>query len=214
LDLHPELKGKRLFTFIADHNPIEGIHMLVEAIEALTRKGIWNPQTMRLVVAGAKDEATMTVMGRIAGSRGVSESVSLVRYTADKGADDVLSVSEVFLRPSSYEICGHKIADALSAGVPAIMSTGVAVWRDVVNDGAGIAEDETPEGFGRALRRWIGMSEEERASFRAKASICFEMHFTQVAAAHTLTSAIYLLVGVHRDSRWDLKPLKPASELG
>jgi hypothetical protein len=93
------------------------------------------------------------------------------------------------------------------------MSTGVAIWRDVVNDGAGIAEDETSEGFCKALRRWIGLDDEERAAFGARASVCFETHFTQVAAAHTLTSAIYLLVGVHRDSRWDLKPLKPASEL-
>jgi glycosyltransferase involved in cell wall biosynthesis len=168
---------------------------------------------MQLVVAGAKDEATLAAMDRIAGNRGVSNSVSFVRYTADKSADDVLCASEAFLRPSSYEICGHRVADALSAGVPAIMSTGVAMWRDVVNDGAGIADDETPEGFARSLKRWIGLNGEERAAFRAKASICFETHFTQVAAAHTLTSAIYLLVGVHRDGRWDLKPLKPASEL-
>jgi hypothetical protein len=33
LDLHPELEGKRLFTYIADHNPLEGIHVLVDAIE-------------------------------------------------------------------------------------------------------------------------------------------------------------------------------------
>ena len=126
---------------------------------------------------------------------------------------DALRASEVFLRPSSYEICGIRVADALSAGTPVLMSTGVAIWKDIVNDEAGYADDLTPEGMARLLRRWIDLSREEREAFRQRAKQCFDGRYTLDGAAHTLTSAIYLLVGVHRDGRWDFKPLKPGAEL-
>jgi hypothetical protein len=93
------------------------------------------------------------------------------------------------------------------------MSTGVAVWKDIVNDGAGFADDATREGCGRMMERWIGLSVDDQSAVRIRARACYEGRYTQVGAANTLTSAIYLFVGVHRDGRWDLRPLKPASEL-
>jgi glycosyltransferase involved in cell wall biosynthesis len=94
-----------------------------------------------------------------------------------------------------------------------LMATGVAIWKDVVNDSAGLTDDETPEGFARLMQRWLVLSDEERSAMRSAARRSFEDRFTLDGAANTLTVALSLLIGVHRDSRWDSKPLRPAAEL-
>jgi glycosyltransferase involved in cell wall biosynthesis len=213
VEAHPLLRGKRLFTFLADHNPAEGIYTIVKAIESLFQMGVWNPESMRLVIAGNASGTTKDILRQILGKSRFDESVYLAGALREREMWCALRESEVFLRPSSYEICGKQVAKSLSAGTPVLMSTGVAIWKDIVNDGAGFAGDETAEGFSAMLRRWISLSDDEHDTFRLAARKCFEARYTLIGAAHTLTSAIYLLVGVHRDSRWDLKPLKPASEL-
>ena len=51
-----------------------------------------------------------------------------------------------------------------------------------------------------------------RAAMRLRARHCFEERYTAQSAANVLTSAIYLLIGVHRYGRWDRQPLKVESD--
>jgi glycosyltransferase involved in cell wall biosynthesis len=213
LATHRVLHGKKLFTVFSDDNRVEGLDVLTEAIDMLFRKGVWNARFMRLVVAGPVDRAVKDAVGRFAGSKGLGDCICWMENPNEFEKWGLLRASDVFLRLSSYEICGNRVAESLSAGTPVLVSTGVAVWKDIVNDGAGFADDATIEGCARMLERWIGLSVDEQSAIRFKARACFEDRYTLAGAAHTLTSAIYLFVGVHRDGRWDLRPLKPASEL-
>jgi glycosyltransferase involved in cell wall biosynthesis len=168
---------------------------------------------MRLVIAGTADRVVKDAVMRHVGSRGLGGSVYWAENLNEQEKWGLLRASDVFLRLSPYEIWGNRVADSLSAGTPVLVSRGVAAWKDIVNDGAGLADDATKEGCARMLESWIALSVDEQSAIRIKSRACFEDRFTLVGAAHTLTSAIYLFVGVHRDGRWDLRPLKPASEL-
>jgi hypothetical protein len=88
----------------------------------------------------------------------------------------------------------------------------VLIWRDILNDGAGLADDDTLNGCVRLLTHWIDLPGEARATMRRRARRCFEERYTVESAANVLTSAIYLLLGVHRFGRWDRKPLKAESD--
>jgi glycosyltransferase involved in cell wall biosynthesis len=213
LSAHSELRGKRLFTFFADQDPAKGVRALAGAIGWLSERGIWNSQTMRLVIAGSADQAIRVVVEHSANQCGVGHCVYWTGALTESERWGVLRASEVFLRPSSYEISSNSVADALSAGTPVLVSTGVAIWKDLVNVGAGLADEGTSQGCARLLKKWVGLTHDEQAAMRLRARRCYEDRYTLVGAAHSLTSAIYLLVGVHRDGRRDLKPLKPASEL-
>jgi glycosyltransferase involved in cell wall biosynthesis len=213
LEAHPALYGKKLFTVFADNNAVEGIDPLTQAIEMLSQRGIWNASFMRLVIAGTADRVVKDAVMRHVGSRGLGGSVYWAENLNEQEKWGLLRASDVFLRLSPYEIWGNRVADSLSAGTPVLVSRGVAAWKDIVNDGAGLADDATKEGCARMLESWIALSVDEQSAIRIKSRACFEDRFTLVGAAHTLTSAIYLFVGVHRDGRWDLRPLKPASEL-
>ena len=124
VEAHPLLRGKRLFTFLADHNPAEGIYTIVKAIESLFQMGVWNPESMRLVIAGNASGTTKDILRQILGKSRFDESVYLAGALREREMWCALRESEVFLRPSSYEICGKQVAKSLSAGTPVLMSTG------------------------------------------------------------------------------------------
>ena len=209
---HPPLRGRRLFTYLGCASGRGGADALIRALAQLRQRGAWQPEAMKLVLANVPASGEKALRA-LAARLGVSDSVYWAGAVADQARWGLLSASEVLLRPSDFEASGRVVAEALSADTPALMSFGVMIWKDVVNEGAGMADEETPEGFARLLHRWLTLSEDERSSMRRTARHCFENRFTLDGAANTLTAAIYLLVGVHRDGRWDLKPLKPASEL-
>jgi glycosyltransferase involved in cell wall biosynthesis len=209
---HPGLWGRRIFLYVADHDPDHGIRTLLGAVERLAGKGSWDRGSMTLVITGTDDEATREAAKR-AERLGIGQSVFCAGQLDGDEFWDALGSAEATLRPSSSEVCARRVAESLSAGTPVLMSTGSAVWKDVVNSGAGLADDSDAEGIARILERWIALPESEKLSMRELARRCYEERYSLEGAAHTLTSAIYLLVGVHRDGRWDQKPLKPASEL-
>jgi len=213
LSAHPDLREKRLFTLFADSDRGKGALEWIRAIDGLSRKGIWDGRSMRLVIAGSADPAAEAAARRLAGRCGLGGCVHWAGVLTEPERWGALCASEVFLRPSAFEVCCSRVMDALSAGVPVLLSTGVSIWKDIVNDRAGFADSETADGCARLFGRWIGLSPEDQAAMRARTRRCFAERYTQVGAAHALSSAIYLMVGVHRDKRWDLKPLKPASEL-
>jgi len=214
LAAHPALRGKRLFTFFSDHYPMEGAHALTAAIARLSREGVWDGRSYRLVIAGSDDPWLKDAVLRLAGLHALGDSVYWAGALTETGARGALLASEVFLRPSAYEICGKRVADALSAGTPVLLTAGVAIWKDIVNSQAGFADEETADGCERLLRRWIGLSGDERAATRERARQCFEEYFTLAGAANALTSAIYLMIGLHSNRRRNPRPPRSLSERG
>jgi glycosyltransferase involved in cell wall biosynthesis len=213
LDGRPELQGMRLFTYFAGNEPQRGIDLLLQALHALSRRGLWKPETMRLVIADPSPGFTRDGVMRAAAHLGLADSIHWAGPLNDDARWACLRASEAFLRPSIHETSGLAVAESLSAGTPVFMSTGVTFWKDVVNDGAGFADAATRDGIVRLMARALELTGEEREILRRKARRCFEERYTLDGAANTLTAAIYLLIGVHRDKRWDPRPLKPASEL-
>jgi glycosyltransferase involved in cell wall biosynthesis len=213
VDVRPKLRGMRLFIYFADDEPHRGFDLLLHALHALAKRGHWKPESMRLVLADPSLGFTRVSVVQAAARLGLADSF----YWAGPLSDDVkwsyLRASEMLLRPSLHETSGLAVAESLSVGTPVLMSTGVTFWKDVVNDGAGYADAPTRDGITRLMARALELSDEEREALRRKARRSFEERYTLDGAANTLTAAIYLLIGVHRDKRWDPRPLKPASEL-
>ncbi|HZZ18620.1 MAG TPA: glycosyltransferase [Opitutaceae bacterium] len=209
---HPGLRGRRLFLHIADHEPRHGIRALLGALDSLARVGSWDKASMTLVIAGTPPAATRDAAMR-SERLGLGQSVFCAGPLSDDERHDALGLSEAMLRPSSSEISANRVAESLSVGTPVLLSKGVSIWKDVVNSGAGLADDEDAEGLAKLLGRWLALPDAERESMRELARRCYEERFSMEGAAQSFTSAIYLLIGVHRDGRWDGKPLKPASEL-
>jgi glycosyltransferase involved in cell wall biosynthesis len=98
-----------------------------------------------------------------------------------------LAAAEVFALPSHQENFGIAVAEALASGLPALLSDKVNIWREIVADGAGLAEPDTIEGVTMLLERWLAA---DRAALRAAAARCFAARFDIRRTAENLVALI------------------------
>jgi hypothetical protein len=57
--------------------------------------------------------------------------------------------------PSHQENFGIAVVEALACGKPVLISDQVNIWREIVEDGAGMVEGDTEEGVEKLLRRFF-----------------------------------------------------------
>jgi glycosyltransferase involved in cell wall biosynthesis len=85
--------------------------------------------------------------------------------------------SEAFILPSHQENFGIAVAEALACGRPVLLSDKVNTAQEIASDGAGLMEQDTPEGTAWLIARWVEMSEEGRAAMGRRAVECFERRY-------------------------------------
>jgi glycosyltransferase involved in cell wall biosynthesis len=98
--------------------------------------------------------------------------------------------AEVFVLPSHQENFGIAVVEALACATPVLISNRVNIWREIVEDGAGLAEEDTVEGTRRLMEGWLRLSGSERELMRAKAQQCFAQRFHIDKATESLLAAL------------------------
>jgi glycosyltransferase involved in cell wall biosynthesis len=96
--------------------------------------------------------------------------------------------ADAFILPSHQENFGIVVVESLAAGRPVLISNQVNVWTEIVADGVGLVEDDTLEGTERLLRRWIGLSQQERDAMAAQTRSTFARRYSMKNAAETIVS--------------------------
>ena len=79
--------------------------------------------------------------------------------------------------PSHQENFGIAVVEALACGKPALISDKVNIWREIVDDGAGMTATDTLEGTERMLTDWLSLSEAQRTAMSQRARCSFETRF-------------------------------------
>lgn len=168
----PELRGHRLLVFLSRVHVKKGCDLLLEAFRRVA-------PPMHLVIAGPCGEPRLL--------RRLHEQASRqpVTFTGPLWDDEkwgALAAAEAFILPSHQENFGIAVVEALACGVPALISNKINIWREVVSDGAGFAEDDTVEGTVRLLTRWLSA---DQPAMRAAATLSARTRFDirQTAAA-------------------------------
>jgi hypothetical protein len=71
-----------------------------------------------------------------------------------------------------------------------LISDKVNIWREVLEDHAGLVADDTLAGTTRLLQDWLSMSHAGRQRIASNAYGCFHSRFNSDAAARSLLSTI------------------------
>ena len=100
-----------------------------------------------------------------------------------------LRSAEVFVLPSHQENFGVVVSEALAAGVPALISNKVNIWREIKADGAGMVGEDTLEGTCGLLQSFLEMPTEQKLAMRRRARACFEARFEIRKAAESLAGS-------------------------
>jgi len=173
----PELRGEPILLFLGRLHEKKGCDLLIEAFRRVA-------PPMRVVFAGpCPEEAFGKRLRRMAAGLPVTFLGPI--YGEEKWG--ALAAAEVFALPSHQENFGMAVAEALASGLPVLLSDKVNIWREIVADGAGLAEPDTVEGVTRLLERWLTA---DRAALRAAAGRCFAARFDIRRTAENLVALI------------------------
>lgn len=182
----PGLQDRPFLLFLGRIHPKKGCDLLVHAFATVAAR---HP-TLDLVIAGPDEVGLAAGLRRVASRTGLSARVHFPGMLAGAAKAGALRAAGAFVLPSHQENFGIAVAEALAAGSPVLISDQVAIWREVVADGAGFVAPDTLAGTVDLLTRFLACGSERRLAMRGNARRCFASRFHIARAADSLRSLI------------------------
>jgi glycosyltransferase involved in cell wall biosynthesis len=168
LEKQTALRGKRNFLFLGRLHPKKGCDLLIDAFAQVANSD-WC-----LVLAGPDQIGwERELRARAAQNRQIILA-GMLEGEMKRGA---FAAADAFILPSHQENFGMSVVEAMSFGVPVLISNRVNIWREIEADGAGYVENDDLLGTTRLIERWLGTNEQEKASMRENARKCFCSRF-------------------------------------
>lgn len=166
LEKLPELKGRKTLLFLGRFHPKKGVDELIRSWKK--RK---HPKDELLVLAGPFDQKDSWIQNLL---NLVDEDPSVVWTGMLQGSEKwgALCSADAMILPSHQENYGMVVAEACSVGLPVYLTNQVNLWREVVDVGAGVVENDNPAGIQSLIDQWMGAEDRTERSYAAKQ--CFE----------------------------------------
>jgi glycosyltransferase involved in cell wall biosynthesis len=178
---YPQLRGRPFLLFLGRVHPKKGVDLLLEAWAAKSGAG-------PLVIAGPGEPDFLESLRARAG-RGADLPIWTGMLTGDLkwGA---LRAAGAFTLPSHQENFGLAVVEALACGTPVLISNKVNIWREILEDRAGLVGDDTLAGVSDLLTNWEILDVAEKENYRRRARRCFEARFQVDAATARLAGQL------------------------
>jgi glycosyltransferase involved in cell wall biosynthesis len=173
LDTYPSLRGKRLVLFLSRIHVKKGCDLLIDAFSQVARQD----PNLHLVMAGPDEQGWIPQLKQRCSLLGIEDQVTWTGMLDGNLKWGAFHAADVFILPSHGENFGVVIAEALACGLPVLTTDKVNIWRDIIQDGAGMVEPDTSEGIVSLLQRWEQLSQPERQTLRANALKCFSKRY-------------------------------------
>jgi glycosyltransferase involved in cell wall biosynthesis len=178
----PGLQGKRLALFMGRLHPKKGCDLAIEAFaRVLAADPAWH-----LVIAGPDQVGLRPLLSSLAAKLDIADRITWTGMIGGATKRSVLSAAEVFVLPSHQENFGIVVAEAMSYGVPPLISDKVNIWREIRDDGAGLVAADDLAGTCSLLTSWLAQSEHDRKRMRERARQSFASRFEIQSAAQSL----------------------------
>ena len=184
----PQLREKTFLLFLGRLHEKKGCEELIRALAA--------DATSHLVMAGpCADESYLSELRRLATELGCADRTTFTGMLSGNPKWGAFAAAEAFILPSHQENFGIAVVEALACGVPVLISNQVNIWREIVADGCGYAEDDNLAGTSRLLERWRDTPPAQRAEMSAVARRSFAQRFE---ITHAVDSFLQVLADPSR----------------
>lgn len=190
----PELGDKRVILFLSRLHPKKGCDLLIRAFAEVCR----DLREFRLVLVGPDESGTRAGLEVLAAELGIADRVTWTGMLDGDAKWGAYEAAEVFALTSHSENFGIVVPEALARGLPVLITDKVNTWREIDSAGAGFVEQDNVAGAIALLRRWVGLSDAERALMRTRARSCFALQFDAGAAAAGLLEVVSREIGPGR----------------
>jgi glycosyltransferase involved in cell wall biosynthesis len=164
-------------------HPYKQIDRIIRAFAAVTRDAFGRAGSadtgspIELWIAGAGEPAFTQGLMDIAHESGVASRVRWLGHIAGEEKSRLLAQAEGLILASKSESFGMCVAEALSHGVPCIV-TRTAPWSGLESEGCGYWVENSEEALTEGIRRLLTLSAEERRTMGRKGREWMERDFS------------------------------------
>lgn len=169
----PHLQGKRFLLFLSRIHPKKGLDLLIEAFAQVAAED----GDLHLVLAGPDQVGWQASLQELADKLGIAGRISWVGMLQGDLKWGAYQAAEAFILPSHQENFGIVVAEALSCNLPVLISNKVNIWREIVEDNAGLVVDDTVSACVDLLHQWISLDPAHKATLAENARQCFLNRF-------------------------------------
>lgn len=134
--------------FLSRLHEKKNIPLLLRALAATPNAD----RAIELTIAGDGEPRYRAELEALAESRGLTGRVRFVGHLDGDAKRAAFEHADAFVLPSAHENFGIAVAEALAAGLPVIVTPGVALAPNVAAAGAGIVVNATEDAVADALR--------------------------------------------------------------
>jgi glycosyltransferase involved in cell wall biosynthesis len=175
---HPEIGDRRIVLFLGRLNFKKGLDVLVPAFA----RALADVPELHLVIAGP-DGGMGTALDRLIAAHSLEGRITRPGMVEGAAKLALLSDAELFVLPSYSENFGIAVIEAMAAGLPVLISSKVNIWREVTEDGAGLAEPPEIDAFARSMAELMAHPERRAIMGGAgRASVSARYEWSAVAA--------------------------------
>jgi glycosyltransferase involved in cell wall biosynthesis len=173
LERYPQLRSTRNILFMGRIHVKKGCDLLIEAFSKTASKD----KNLHLVIAGPDQCGERAGLEALAQRCGIETRITWTGMLTGDLKWGALHSAEVFALPSHQENFGVAVAEAMSCGVPVLITNRVNIWREIEAGGAGFVGTDTLEGTVNLLESWISLSPSLQSEMRKCARRCFQERF-------------------------------------
>jgi glycosyltransferase involved in cell wall biosynthesis len=189
-DRFPELREKDILLFLGRLHEKKGCEELLRAFAG----SVSDSPRLHLVMAGpCADEDYLGHLQRLTNDLIVSGRVTFSGLLSGDLKWGAFAAAEAFVLPSHQENFGIAVVEALACGKPVLLSNKINIWREIVEDGAGYAEEDDLAGIRRLLARWDETGPAQRQEMSDRARRCFDERFEINRAVDSLLAVLQSL---------------------
>jgi glycosyltransferase involved in cell wall biosynthesis len=169
LERFPQLRRSRPLLFLGRLHPKKGCDLAIEAFAKATRPDA----NVSLVLGGPDQIGWKRELVEQARKLNVESRVVFTGMLEGDLKRSALMNADAFILPSHQENFGMAVVEALSMGVPVLVSNRINISSEIATDHAGYVEPDTLAGTTSLIERWCQTSDSENDVMRQNARQCF-----------------------------------------
>jgi glycosyltransferase involved in cell wall biosynthesis len=179
---YPDLESRRILLFLGRIHPKKGLDLLLKAFARVAHRD----STLHLVIAGPDQIGWRTQLEKLSIELHIDNRVAWLGMLKGDLKWGAIRSAEAFILPSHQENFGIVVAEAMSCGVPVLISNQVNIWREIQMDRAGFVEPDDLQGTIRLLETWLNLDEIQRQDISRNALHCFKERFEMTSIAERM----------------------------
>jgi glycosyltransferase involved in cell wall biosynthesis len=190
--LCPDLNGAPYLLFLSRIHTKKGLNLLIDAYLNLYESNSNNEADIpKLVIAGPGLDTNygQSLQNKVSAKSKAKQNIFFTGMLTNDSKWGAFYGCEAFVLPSHQENFGIAVVEALACGKPVLISNQVNIWREIINEGAGLVENDDKQGAQNLLKKWLMISQGEKIQMGINALATFHKYFAISKIAQNYTDA-------------------------